>query len=201
MPNSHRPWITISVLIAVSLSLAACNSGSSLSSAVPQIPQQKRATAKRSASSCPCLYVPSEGAVRVYPANASGNVKPIRTIHGSNTGLHRAWDVALDADGNIYVANYGTHRLPGDVTVYGAGARGNVSPIRTIGGSYTNMSKPAGVALDSAGKLYVSNWGSNTVTIYAPGANGNVAPINTIGGPNMELARFRGELLIGHHAA
>jgi len=70
--------------------------------------------------------------------------------------------------------------------VYAPGANGDVAPIRTITGSNTGLSAPQYDAVDSSGRLYVTNDGSSlgTITIYAAGANGNVAPIATIGGAN-----------------
>ena len=62
--------------------------------------------------------------------------------------------------------------------MYAPGAVGNAAPIRTIAGEGTGLDHPVGVALDTAGNVYVSN--TYTVTVYAPGASGNVAPIRTI---------------------
>jgi sugar lactone lactonase YvrE len=93
------------------------------------------------------------GSVTIYAAGANGNVTPIRTIAGSNTGLNRPDGIALDANANIYVANnpYGI-ALGGDgfrssLTVYAAGANGNVAPIRTIVGRTTRLHQPTGVAI------------------------------------------------------
>lgn len=44
--------------------------------------------------------------ITVYAPGASGNVAPIATIGGPNTGLRRPSAVALDASGRIYVANF-----------------------------------------------------------------------------------------------
>ena len=72
----------------------------------------------------------------------------------------------------------------GSVTVYAAGASGNVAPIATIGGSSstdnTGLNYPVGIARDGAGRLYVTNPGPNTVTVFAAGASGNATPATTI---------------------
>jgi hypothetical protein len=60
--------------------------------------------------------------VTEYPAGATGNVAPIRTIVGENTGLKNSSGLAVDAGGNIYVANDALGRFPGGVTVYAARA-------------------------------------------------------------------------------
>ena len=126
--------------------------------------------------------------VTVYAANASGNVAPIRTIGGSNTALHHVEGIAVDAAGQIYVANLrdaGTH---GDsITVFAANASGNVAPVATIAGSHTGLNAPWSIALAADGRLYVANSVSNSIAIFAPGASGNVAPIRTIAGGNTGL--------------
>jgi sugar lactone lactonase YvrE len=94
--------------------------------------------------------------------------------------------IAKDASGRIYVANEegGTNRS-GSVTIFPAGSTGAVLPIAAISGVHTGLSNPVGIALDSAGNIYVSNLGGGptndgSVTEYAVGSNGDVAPIATI---------------------
>ena len=71
----------------------------------------------------------NESTITAYSPGANGNVAPIATIGGTNTGLLDPQGLALDASGNIYVGN----STP-SITVYTAGANGNVAPIRTIAG-------------------------------------------------------------------
>jgi hypothetical protein len=124
--------------------------------------------------------------VTVYAAGANGNVSPIQTISGSNTGLSLPFRIALDGRTNIYVTNQYPYK-PGFVTVYAAGANGNVSPIQTISGSNTGLSIPTGIAVDASGNIYVANGDNNSVTVYSAGANGNVSPIRTIIGSKTKL--------------
>jgi sugar lactone lactonase YvrE len=131
------------------------------------------------------IYVANHGSsngvadtVTVYPAGSNGNVAPIATIGGSQAGLHDPRGIALDANGNIYVANYGAST----VTVYPAGSNGNVAPIATI-----DSPGVTGLALDNSGNIFVTNYGGAAVTVYPPGSNGNVAPIATIAGSNTGL--------------
>ena len=82
---------------------------------------------------------PSENwLVAVFAARANGNVAPIRSISGSNTGLHDPAPVALDAGNNVYVTN-GNNR----VTVYAAGANGNVAPIQAISAQTRDCGSPS----------------------------------------------------------
>jgi hypothetical protein len=166
---------------------------------------------QREHSQCPCLYVADptyEGStsnprITVYPKQASGNVRPIEEIIGSNTGLSYPIAVAVDKSGDIYVVNYtgevsGSGHL-GSITVYAPGATGNVSPTATIAGSRTALSGPQGIAIDPVnGEIYVSNepTGSDpaigsseegSISIYARGSNGNVAPLARIHGSATEL--------------
>lgn len=125
--------------------------------------------------------VSKDGSVTVYAAGANGNVAPIRTIAGSNTGLDTPWSMALDASGKVYVTNRASVvRKYDSVTVYAAGANGNVAPIQTIAGSNTGLHTPSDIALDASGNIYVTN--GYSVNIYGAGANGNVEPIRTISG-------------------
>jgi hypothetical protein len=141
-----------------------------------------------------------EGSVTIFAAGANGDVAPIATIGrafisgtpvvDNNRGLS---GVAVDGQGNIYVANFATGLAFGvlstdSVAVYPPGTNGNsVAPTSTIGGPNSGLGGPTGVAVDSAGKIYVANTGLASITVYAAGANGDVAPIATISGSNTGL--------------
>jgi len=75
--------------------------------------------------------VAATGSVTVYAAGATGNATPTATISGSSTGLNHPNGIAIDSDGNIYVANNGGP----SVTVYAKGATGNATPTATISGT------------------------------------------------------------------
>src|SRR5436309_14039261 len=64
--------------------------------------------------------------------------------------------------GPLYVANYNGS----SVTAYAAGATGNATPTVTIAGGNTELNRPADVALDAAGRLYVATI-SDSIIIYA----------------------------------
>jgi hypothetical protein len=83
------------------------------------------------------------------------------------------------------------------VTVYAAGANGNVAPIQKIKGPRTGLDFPWDVAIDDACNIYVGNVGSpgggeGRVTVYAAGANGDAAPIQSITGSNTGLVTASG---------
>ncbi|HUO05603.1 MAG TPA: hypothetical protein VMU16_10450 [Candidatus Binataceae bacterium] len=129
--------------------------------------------------------------VNVFPSGSSGNIPPTATISGGLTGLSFPAGVAVDTTGNVYVTN-GATAGAGTVTIYPANRWGNIQPTTTINGGLTNLNLPQGIALDTAGNIYVVNNGNNTVTVYAPlgslpAPNANVAPILTISGGNTGL--------------
>jgi hypothetical protein len=83
-----------------------------------------------------------------FAAGATGNVAPIRTISGSNTGLGGgngfSFGLAVSkASGEIFVSNPGSNAVLG----FAANATGNVAPIQTIAGSATKLSDPLGIAV------------------------------------------------------
>jgi hypothetical protein len=83
-----------------------------------------------------------------FAAGAHGNVAPIRTISGSNTGLSGgngfSFGLAVSkASGEIFVSNPGSNAILG----FAANAAGNVAPIQTIAGSATGLSDPLGIAI------------------------------------------------------
>lgn len=127
--------------------------------------------------------------VTVYAAGAGGNVKPMRTIQGSRTDLAYPVGIALDAHQNVYVLN-AEGSPTRSVTVYAAGAHGNVKPIRVIVGEKTGLyAAPAGIAVDGSGRLYVLQSGTtNSISVFAAGAHGNVAPVRVIAGKNTDMA-------------
>ena len=83
-----------------------------------------------------------------FAAGAHGNVAPIRTISGSNTGLSGgngfSFGLAVSqASGKIFVSNPGSNAILG----FAATASGNVAPIQTIVGSSTGLGDPLGLAV------------------------------------------------------
>jgi sugar lactone lactonase YvrE len=127
------------------------------------------------------LGSPPTPAVRVFAANANGNVAPIATIAGAGTGIVHPNGVALDSGGNIYISE------PSSILVFAPGSNGNVAPIRTIGGSKTLLNEATGLAFDASSNLYVSNIDEDIITVYGVGTNGNAKPIRTIVGAKTHL--------------
>ena len=167
------------------LSFTSCTGGSSVLTA-----QQSPLRSDKNQSPCPCLYAANDPyfmSITVYAAGAKGDATPIQDVTGSYTGLDYPNGVAVDGIGNTYVLNReGGTSKEGSVTVYGAGATGDVAPMASISGSATGLASPSAIALDPVnGNLYVGD--GDAVLFYAPGSNGNVAPLGVITGSNTGL--------------
>ncbi len=88
-------------------------------------------------------------AIMEYAANATGNAVPLSTISGPSTALSQPTGIALDKDGNIYVTNHNGGFLSANasVTEYPSGSNGNVVPIATISGLFTELGDASGIAV------------------------------------------------------
>jgi hypothetical protein len=91
------------------------------------------------------LYVGNGTNVLVFTPSADGDVAPIRTIGGPNSQIANAVDVALGPSDELYIGNLLPNFTPGNITVYPAGADGDVAPIRSI--SHTQFDIDA-IAID-----------------------------------------------------
>jgi DNA-binding beta-propeller fold protein YncE len=113
-------------------------------------------------------------AITFHPADANGDVPPIRTIEGDLTGLN--WPMGIDVDlthDEIAVANYGDS----SVRVFRRTGRGNVQPIRVLRGALTGIVGPVSVAIDTKNdELWVANYGDHSAVVFPRAANGNVRP-------------------------
>lgn len=152
----------------------------------------------------------NNGSVTIFPAGSRGNVTPTATIAFNGgldlTGLSLPEGLALDVDSNVYATNAGNYLIPGnDLTIYPALGDSigtlNEAPMITIGGSgtsQTELAAPSAIALDTAGRIYVTNSSggpsqTGSVTVYSSIGNSagtlNEAPIASISGADTALSR------------
>jgi uncharacterized protein (TIGR03437 family) len=155
------------------------------------------------------LYIADYGNNRVR--KVSGGV--ISTVAGNGTRgfsgdngpptsaqLYDPGGLAVDSAGNLYIADYGNNRIrkvSGGVitTVAGGGASlGDNGPATSA-----QLANPYGVAVDSAGNLYIADWGNNRIRKVSGGVISTVAGNGTRGfsgdnGPptNAQLANPQG---------
>ncbi|MBV8164154.1 MAG: NHL repeat-containing protein [Candidatus Eremiobacteraeota bacterium] len=119
--------------------------------------------------------------IQVYPP---GSRVPSSTIAGPATGLSTPGYIALDATGNIWVAN----QTGNSIEEFPKTANGNVPPAATIAGVNTLLADPQGIAFDAAGRLYVAINNAlgvpDAVLIFSQPLSGNKAPSNILCGPN-----------------
>jgi 6-phosphogluconolactonase (cycloisomerase 2 family) len=145
--------------------------------------------------------------IRIFRADANGNVGPTRTIQGKSTLL--AWPMGIDVSrerNELAIANYGSN----SILIFPRSASGDVSPARVIGGDRTNIIGPVGVAFDQKNsELWVANYGDHTAVVFDITASGNVEPKRiirnapagtpTTGFTNASAAAYdskRGEILV-----
>jgi 6-phosphogluconolactonase (cycloisomerase 2 family) len=127
------------------------------------------------------IYVADYNAVAIYvfPAGATGDTAPIRTIKGHNTMLTDPVGMAFDVSGDLYVTN--TFNTTAQIVEFAPNAKGNVTPIATIGGSNTKLgSYVFNVSIDPKGRIVAAN--STSVVVFPAGAHGNTQPLAVISG-------------------
>ena len=144
--------------------------------------------------------------VSIFTSTATGPVAPSRSIPigtqaADLTTLELPYAEAVDASGNLYVANQaspdvGAPAPTAPIVVFSPGATGSVAPTRTLSGALTTLTfgSPAGMATDPAGNLYVANNAAagSSILIFSPTANGNAPPLRDITGSNTHLGCLGG---------
>ncbi|HYB89647.1 MAG TPA: SBBP repeat-containing protein [Candidatus Binataceae bacterium] len=122
-----------------------------------------------------CIPIPDgKGSITAYGPGSNGDVMPITTITGTNTGLRFPYKIALDSEGKIYVLN--TARLGF-----------SISCIETVpGNDGKSGTKRADTSLATAGFERTGD----PILIFAAGSHGDVAPIGAISGPFTGLSAF-----------
>jgi sugar lactone lactonase YvrE len=118
--------------------------------------------------------ITSDGYVSIFAgSDTSGYVDGF----GMAAQFNRPYGVAVDSAGNLYVADTGNNRIrkitPGRQvsTLAGSGASGYTDGL----GTAARFNRPYGVAVDSAGNVYVADVDNNRIRKIAP--NGQVSTL------------------------
>ena len=125
--------------------------------------------------------------VSIFSASANGNVAPTNVIAGSATTISgfSPGQIAVDSANHVYTAG-GSLPQPDSILIFNSSSPGNGPPTSSITGSNTMIEDVVGIALDSAGNIYVANGNAGVSTpsilVFSAGSTGNVAPIRTISG-------------------
>lgn len=133
-------------------------------------------------------YTDNQPEIWAYASGATGTPTATRTIMMGLTTTTEPYDMTVDSAGNVYVVTVDTNSGLGTLLEYSATASGAATPLKQIYGSATGIVTPVGVAVDSAGMVYVaSRTGYNvyqgTILAFASSANGNATPTRTITAP------------------
>jgi len=111
------------------------------------------------------VYVSDFGTKVIYKITPGGAVGTFASGFSSPGG------VAVDGTGNVYVADIGSNQIKkitpaGTVSVFaGSGSFGSANGV----GTAASFSAPAGVAIDAAGYLYVTDSGNQLIRKITPG--------------------------------
>ncbi len=133
------------------------------------------------------LYVADDTQIEVFgsASTANGAATPLKTF----TPGFRASAVFIDgANDRLYAAD----QVGNAIDIYDSAstlASGNITASRTLGSptaTNTHLGAPAGIQVDGAGRLVVSNGSAKSITIYNSAATvtGDVAPSAEIVGSN-----------------
>jgi hypothetical protein len=119
------------------------------------------------------LWVTTQATIRAFPARATGDVAPLRTIGGS--GLF-AVGIALDVEaGEVYVGTPG-----GGILVFARTGDGTPAPLRAIQGDKTTLSTVIGLFVDRVNnELYAVNY-QGSIAVFDRLADGNAAPLRPL---------------------
>lgn len=105
----------------------------------------------------------------LYKVSPTGVQTEITCCAGLSTSFNQPRGVAIDAQGNLYIANTGNNN------VIEINTSGQAS---LIGNIFWSLSRPAGVAIDSSGDIYIADSGNNRI-IEISGVDGQYSVVNT----------------------
>ncbi|HVN27947.1 MAG TPA: NHL repeat-containing protein, partial [Candidatus Binataceae bacterium] len=136
--------------------------------------------------------------ISVFPplGSSRGNLNeaPFATLKGSSTGLSFPSAIYLDANRNIYVVQEGSDTVMAFAPLSSRSGIVNEAPFITISGDLTDLSGPMGIAVDSAGRIFVAQPSAVLIFPSIGSSTGSIneAPLATISGSNTDLGEPMG---------
>jgi len=141
------------------------------------------------------VYVVDHGNHRIRKITPAGVVSTLAGTgtrgHADGTGTEAQFDyptgVAVDSEGNVYVADHGNHRIrritpAGVVSIFAGSTEGFADGI----GTEAQFNYPTGVAVDSSGNVYVADSVNHRIRKITP-----AAVVSTFsGGGGKHLCRY-----------
>jgi sugar lactone lactonase YvrE len=103
------------------------------------------------------------------------------------TGLNNPAALAIDTNGNVYVAGY----YGNTVLQFAAGS---TTPTAVL----TGLNTPSDVVVDANGNVYVANAGSDTVSIFTPGSTIASLTLSGLNDPNALAVDSSGNLYVAN---
>lgn len=136
------------------------------------------------------VYVTNQGGsggyLTAYAPGSNGDRSPVQTIYDGSSLLFVPSGVAVHGS-LLYVADQGDQTI----NEYSVSANGIVNPVNVISG----LGSPIGIAVDSLGRIYVTD--GNSVIVYAANATGNATPLRRITGSATRLNGPAGLTVMG----
>ena len=99
---------------------------------------------------------------------AGGTVNATSTVNAVGQGINAPTGVAVDANGNVFVADYGAANVK-EIVADSNGAVSSTSTTNVVGAGFTH---PYGIALDGNGNVFVSDMILNQVKEIVAGTGG-----------------------------
>ncbi len=123
--------------------------------------------------------------IRFTSSAATGNV-----VEGNDIGTNAAGTAALpNANNGINIDGGASNN-----TIGGQGSERSTTPTATL----TGLDAPDGLAFDSSGNLFVSNYSNNTVSEFAPGSTTPTATLTGLYGPTTLVFDRSGNLFVAN---